>query len=196
MLLSLHSFLSPPFPSSSPKSDPHLLFFLLEALPLSLGSLPHIPQLLYCPPVAILLHILPSIVLVLPTSIQEGSGLSGWPSDLCSWLPGGPQLVYSPLDTCASPDSGQGLHSAPSSWATASTLQPHSSIPHNWTPVTWPPLPASCRCQPCGASSPRAFPVSLLSLNRHHDGSQVGWLPGVFASSVLSSNFTFYCNHV
>ena len=143
MLLSLRSFLSPPFPSSS-LSDPHLLVCLLEALsPLSLGPLPHIPQLLYCPPVAVLPHILPSIVLVLPASIQEGSVLSGWPSDLCSWLLGGPQLVYSPLDTCTSPDSGQGLHSAPSPWATASTLQPHSSTPHNWTPCN-PPLPAPC----------------------------------------------------
>lgn len=50
MLLSLHSFLSPPFPSSSPKSDPHLLFSLLEALSPQPGApAPHSPAALLPP---------------------------------------------------------------------------------------------------------------------------------------------------
>ena len=138
MLLSLHSFLSPPFPSSFPKSDLRLLCFL-GALSPSPGPLPHIPQLLYCPPAALLPHILPPIVLV-PPSILDGCGLSGWPSALCSWLPGGLQLVYSPLSTCTPPDSGQGIHSAPSPWQ----LPPHSSLTARFL-TTGAPSP-SCRC--------------------------------------------------
>lgn len=168
MLLSLHSFLSPPFPFKFPKSDRHLILsFLLKPF-LSLGSLPHSPALL--PPVAILLHILPSIVLVLPTFHPRGLCLRGPLTSAPGFLVA-PSWSTHPWTPALSPDSGQGFHSAaPSSRATAhaAASQLDSS---QLDPVTWPPLPASCRCQPCGASSPRALPVSLLSLNRHHDGA-------------------------
>lgn len=46
MLLSLHSFLSPPFPSSFPKSDPRLLCFLEALSPWPGAPAPHSPAAL------------------------------------------------------------------------------------------------------------------------------------------------------
>ena len=135
MLLSLHSCLSPPFPSSSLRVTRICCSVSLKPFPLlAWGPCPTFPSCSTAPLWPFSRTSCPLSSWSSPPSIQEGFGLSGWPSDLCSPLPGGPQLVYSPLDTCTSPDSGQGLHSAPSPWATASTLQPHSSTPHNWTP--------------------------------------------------------------
>lgn len=181
-----------------PKSDPHLLFCLLEALsPLSLGPLPHIPQLLYCPPVAVLPYILPSIVLVLPSFHPRGLWalrVALWPLLPASWWPPAglltPGHLHLPWLRARPPlcsfSLGNCLHT-PASQLDSSQLDPlspgHLSL-----------LPAVDQSR--GASSLRAFPVSLLSLNCHHYGSQVSWLPGVFASSVLSSSYTFYCNHI
>lgn len=78
------------------------------------------------------------------SSLHPG-GLRALRVALCPLLlaSGWPQLVYSPLSPCTSPDSGQGLHSAPSPWQ----LPPRSSL--------------TARFLTTGA------PVSFLQLPRH-----------------------------
>lgn len=183
----LHTFLSPPFHSDLPKRGLHLLFSSLTVpFHLNLGSLSHTPRRLYCPLVVSLPHVLPSIVLALPTS---GRALSSLCSPLTSapWLPGGPCLVYSPLDVCASPDFGRGLCSASSPWAAVSMLQPPSSIPRSWIPCLCLAFsdPPSLLETPHWTQPP--LPLFLQSLSHAVPGPLLS-TPGIPALSVPPSH--------
>lgn len=159
MLLSLHSFL-PHFPQVPLRVTGIYYSFSLKPFPQPGVPAPHSPAALL-PPVAILLHILPPSSWSSPLHPR---GLWAWVApDPAPEAPGWPPAGLLTLDTCALPDSGQ-----PSTLLLLpGQLPPRCSLTARFSqldPVTWPPLPASCRCQPCGASSPRAVPgVPALS---------------------------------